>query len=128
MPPFLLMVICSWLIMETLTNLNSSSLRAFAVPWHTFASSVVNAFANIVPLVLLVPLYGAIGAALALVVQFAIMFVVSGWILRRSIALKYDWLALQKMLSASVLATLAGLGCLAWLGIRARVLVPAGLA
>jgi len=120
-------VLCLSLLGETLNRLHYSALRAFASPWLTFVSSLFRPLANAVPLILLAPLMGSTGAAIAAAVKFAALALISGWFLTRSITVKYDWLALQKALQATAIGGLAALACYIVWGPQAWVLAPAAL-
>jgi O-antigen/teichoic acid export membrane protein len=119
-------IICVSLLMEMMLGLHLASLRAFAPPWHTFINEMLGSLANFLPLVILVPLCGSLGAALAALVAMSLKAVLSGWMLSRTFRPQYDWLALQKVLWAAVPSAVMGIACYAVLGTRPWVLLPAG--
>lgn len=120
-------ILCLSLLLETTTMLHEAAVRAFAKPWHAFASSGFSSVFNLGPLVTLVPAYGSVGAALAAVVKYAVMSVVSAWILSRNLRIRYDWGAARRAFLACIPLVLVGFAIYRLWGVRTRVLVPAGL-
>lgn len=104
-----LAVSCLGLLILTLQDLHRAHMVVFARPRHVFALSVVNGVTNIGLLVLLAPLLGALGAALADAGVAIVLAIVSALLLRKTMRVRYDVPALANSTAAAAVA-----GALLW--------------
>lgn len=106
----LLVVLCLALLVRVIGDLQRAHVTVLAQPLHLFALSVVNSISNIGFLVVLVPLLGALGAALVDALVAVVLLIASALLLKLTLRLRYDWNAL----AIAGTATLAAAGVL-WL-------------
>lgn len=99
-----LAVLCLGLLFTLLYDLQRAHVQVFAKPTHSLWLSVAHSLANIGLLVVLVPLFGALGAALVDALVALLLMVITDLMLRRTMRVNYDLQALWVALSASLLA------------------------
>lgn len=97
----ILAILCIGALVWTLALLQRAHMIAFSRPLHVFAYGVVDSIANIGLLVWLVPLLGALGAALNDLALALVALALSAVMLRRTMRGPYDLPALGLALVAS---------------------------
>lgn len=102
-----LAVLCMGLLFSLLYDLQRAHVQVFAQPLHLLWLSVVASVVNIIFLVLLVPPLGAFGAALVDALVGLALFIISVFMLRRTMRVSYDlqalWIALTGSLAAAAI-------------------------
>lgn len=105
-----LAVMCAGLFIGVIYQVHRAHIHILAKPAHLFWLGVTGGIGNVVSMVLLVPPFGALGAALSDGTVALVQLIISGAILRRTLRLIYDYRAWLSGICASAVA-----GTLLWL-------------
>lgn len=107
---WVLAVLCIGSLAAALADLQRAHMVVFSRPLHVFWLSVVNSVSNVLFLVVLVPLLGALGAAFNDAAGAVVAVAISTILLSRTMRMPFDYRALL----SAVIGTAAG-GLLLWL-------------
>ncbi|MHB8995581.1 MAG: lipopolysaccharide biosynthesis protein [Armatimonadota bacterium] len=101
-----LAVQCLGLLVSTFFDLHRAHVIVFAKPTHLFALQMVNTVSNLSLLIILVPRYEALGAALTDAFVAIILLIASVLLLRRTMRIRYDLPALGVASGSATAASL----------------------
>lgn len=98
-------------IITVFMYLQSICLNAISHPKYAFLSIAAGIIANVVLNIILIPMYGMEGAALATVIAMFLNSALAYLLLKKVIPVRYNWKSILKMVAASILMCVFLLGC-----------------
>ncbi|MBZ3935381.1 flippase [Methanimicrococcus blatticola] len=97
-------------IITVFMYLQSICLNAISHPKYAFLSIAAGITANVILNIVLIPVYGMEGAALATVIAMLLNSALAYLLLRKVIPIRYNWISILKMVIASLLMCVFLLG------------------
>ncbi len=121
----ILSVLAAYTWLQLAYDLHRAHIQVYAPPVHLLMLQAISAGVDLLTMATLVVLLGALGAAVAKLITYALLNVVAGALLARTMPLRYDLQALRSALFAGALLALACYGVAA-LAPRASIAVLTG--